>query len=145
MSASYFNQYRNNQINTASPEQLLIMLYDGAIRFINEASQHLSEGRIAPRGTAIGKAMAIISELAATLDHEIGGEIAGNLAALYDYMLRELTQANLHDDPQRLESVRSMLAGLRETWMAAIEKHHAEQAEARGAGTAAGKSIAVAL
>lgn len=128
MSAAYISQYQNSQVNTASPERLLIMMYDGAIRFVGEALTHLEFGRVGERGIAIGKTMAIISELSATLDHEIGGEIAANLAALYDYMLRELLQANLNDDGARLSGVREMLVDLRETWMQAIDKVQAEKA-----------------
>jgi flagellar secretion chaperone FliS len=128
MSAAYIAQYQNSQVNTASPERLLIMMYDGAIRFVGEASSHLEDGRVGERGIAISKAMAIISELSATLDHEIGGQIAANLAGLYDYMLRELLQANLHDDGERLTRVKGLLADLRLTWLEAIEKVHAEKA-----------------
>lgn len=128
MSAAYIAQYQNSQVNTASPERLLIMMYDGAIRFVGEASSYLEDGRVGERGIAISKAMAIISELSATLDHEIGGQIAANLAGLYDYMLRELLQANLHDDGERLAIVKEMLADLRLTWLEAIDKVHAEKA-----------------
>ncbi len=147
MSAAYINQYQASQVNTASPERLLIMLYDGAIRFLNEAEAHLQNRRVAERGTAIGKTMAIISELSATLNYEIGGEIAANLAALYDYMLRELLAANLHDDPERLARVREMLADLRLTWIEAIEIARKEKAALAAAAHAGSEhaSMSVAL
>ena len=93
MSAAYMNQYFENQVNTASPEQLLIMLYNGAIRFVGEAEEAMTTKKIAYRGERVSKTIAILTELSATLDHEIGGEIAANLAALYDYMIRTLLAA----------------------------------------------------
>jgi flagellar protein FliS len=126
MSAAYLSQYFENQVTTATPEQLMVMLYNGAIRFIGEAEQAMVEKKIAYRGSRIGKAMAILSELSATLDHEVGGEIADNLARLYDYMLRTLLQANLKDDAEKLAEVKGLLVGLRDTWLDVIEKFHAE-------------------
>ncbi|MDX9709125.1 MAG: flagellar export chaperone FliS [Trichloromonas sp.] len=128
MSAAYMNQYFENQVNTASPEQLLIMLYNGAIRFVGEAEEAMASKKIAYRGERISKSIAILSELSATLDHEIGGEIAANLAALYDYMIRTLLAANIHDDAGKLAEVREMLSGMRDTWLDAIDKVRAEQA-----------------
>jgi len=128
MSAAYMNQYFENQVNTASPEQLLIMLYNGAIRFVGEAEEAMASKKIAYRGERISKAIAILSELSATLDHEIGGEIAANLESLYDYMIRTLLAANIHDDADKLGEVREMLTGMRDTWLDAIDKVRAEQA-----------------
>lgn len=128
MSAAYMNQYFENQVNTASPEQLLIMLYNGAIRFVGEAEEAMANKKIAYRGERISKSIAILSELSATLDHEIGGEIAANLAALYDYMIRTLLAANIQDDASKLAEVREMLSGLRDTWLDAIDQVRSEQA-----------------
>ena len=117
---AYLNQYQNNQIQTASPAQLLIMFYDGAIRSVKEAAVAIPAGQMERKGKAISKCIALVSELSATLDHKIGGEIASNLEALYDFMIRELTQANLKNDPDRLQVVQKMLEELRETWIEAI-------------------------
>ncbi|MBU1233932.1 MAG: flagellar export chaperone FliS, partial [Proteobacteria bacterium] len=87
----YMNQYQNNQIQTASPEKILIMLYDGAIRFTRQAMQAMDAGDKAVQGERISRAMAIVCEFSNTLDHEIGGEIAADLDALYSFMTRELT------------------------------------------------------
>lgn len=125
---AYANQYFSTQVNTASPEQLLIMLYNGAIRFVGEAEEAMASGDIAFRGNRINKTIAILTELSATLNHEIGGEISANLASLYDYMIRELTLANARDDANRLKIVKDMLSGLRDTWLEAIEKVRAEKA-----------------
>lgn len=117
----YMNQYQNNMVKTASPEQLLIMLYDGAIRFVRQAREALVDGESLRKRELISRALAIISEFSNTLDREVGGEIAENLDALYAYMMQELTQANLTDDTGRLEVVEGLLVELRTTWGEAIE------------------------
>lgn len=117
---AYLNQYKNNQVTTASPEQIMIMLYDGAIRFLAQAMQGIEDGNIEQKNHGIQKAMAIVMEFRNTLDHDIGGEIAANLDALYDYMIREMIQANIKKDLQILRKVHSMLSELRDTWKEAI-------------------------
>ncbi len=117
----YVNQYQNNQIATASREQILLMLYDGAIRFSKQAKKGLKEGDIATKGRYISKVMAILAELSNSLDHEIGGEIAGNLDALYNYMQKELSKANVENEVGPIDTVCTMLCELRATWAEAIE------------------------
>lgn len=117
---AYLNQYKNNQIFSASPEQIMIMLYDGAIRFLTQAMQGIDDGNIELKNHGINRAMAIVMEFRNTLDHNIGGEIAANLDALYDFMIREMIQANIKKDRQKLETVHTMLSDLRDTWKEAI-------------------------
>ena len=116
-----YNQYQQNSIATASKEQILIMLYDGAIRFSKQAKECIEKNDMAGKGKYIGKTMAIISEFANTLDHEIGGEIAKNLDALYSFMLKELSTANVQNDSSRIDPVCNMLCELRATWAEAID------------------------
>jgi len=118
---AYVNQYQNNQILNASPEQILILLYDGSIRFCRQAIHALDAGDHVVQAEKISRAMAIICEFANTLNHEVGGEIATDLDALYSFMTRELTRANLQNDRKALETVENLLAGLRTTWVEAIE------------------------
>lgn len=127
---AYLNQYHSQHVLTASPEQLLVMHYDAAIRFVNKAKLAVESNDLQNKITAIGKAIAIISELSNTLDFEIGGEIAENLDGLYGFMMRELTQANLSNDSTRMQGVETMLRDLRETWMQAIEQVRKEKATA---------------
>lgn len=127
---AFYNQYQSNQVTTASPEQLLIMMYDGAIRFVRRAADAMANGERVPKLESISKAIGIISELANTLDHEVGGEIAENLDALYHFMIRELTQANLKNDAGKLAVVEDLLSGLRETWVQAIEINRQEKGAA---------------
>jgi flagellar protein FliS len=127
---AFYNRYQNNQVTTASPEQLLIMLYDGAIRSVRQAAEAMAAGERVRKLESISKALGIVSELANTLDHEVGGEIAENLDALYHFMIRELTQANLKNDAEKLRVVEDLLCGLRETWMQAIEINRQEKGSA---------------
>jgi len=116
-----YSQYQQNQIISASPEQILLMLYDGAIRFTRQAMYGLEEENFTLFHHGISKSMAIITEFSNSLDHNIGGEIAENLDALYNFMVRELTLANLHKDMEKLKVVDRLLVDLRTTWGEAIE------------------------
>lgn len=116
-----YGQYQQNQILSASPEQILLMLYDGAIRFTRQAIYGLEEENITLFHHGIKKSLAIISEFSNSLDHSVGGEIAENLDALYNFMIRELTLANLHKDIEKLRVVDRLLVDLRATWGEAVE------------------------
>jgi flagellar secretion chaperone FliS len=116
-----YNQYQENQILSASPEKILLMLYDGAIRFTRQAIQGIEEDNLAFLHHGIKKSMAIITEFSNSLDHSIGGDIADNLDALYVFMIRELTLANLHKDIEKLRVVEKLLVDLRATWGEAAE------------------------
>ncbi len=118
---AYTNQYLETQVNSATPEQLLLMFYDGAIRFNAMAIQSIEDENIEKRNYYVNKTTAIISELAATLDHNVGAIIADDLDALYNYMLKELMSANVHNDPEPLVRVSTMLKELRATWGKAVE------------------------
>ncbi len=139
------NDYLRNQIATASREQLLIMFYDGALRFIGQAKQAMQSGDITGRNHGINRASAIIAELAATLDHKIGGKIAEDLDALYAYMLNELNTANIKNDIKRLEIVEEMLSGLRQTWVQAIQIHRQEAQGVTARATANHQPLSVAM
>jgi len=116
-----YSQYQQNQVLSASPEQILIMLYDGAIRFTRQAIAALDEENLAGFYHGITKSMAIITEFSNSLDHSVGGEIAENLDALYSFMIRELIQANLHKDGEKLRVVERLLVDLRATWGEAVK------------------------
>jgi len=126
MNTYNMNQYQQNQISTASPEQILLMLYDGAIRFTRRAISGIEENKPELKRSGISKAMAIISEFSNSLNHEIGGEIAEDLDALYDFMIRELVAGNLHDDIKKLKVVEKLLVDLRESWGEAVDLNRKE-------------------
>ena len=119
------NPYQNyfaNQVQTASPEQVLIMLYDGAIRFLREARAAMESGDRIGKLEKKSRAVAILSELSNTLDFEKGGEIAENLDGLYWYMIRELTQVNADDEAKVLDVSENILLELRDAWVQAADQ-----------------------
>ena len=99
------NQYKEMQIKTASPGKLLLMLYQGAIKFMKLAKKNIKEGKIEESHKNIIKSQNIILELQNTLDKEQGGEIAVRLENLYDFIYRELIQANLNKNTKHLDNV----------------------------------------
>jgi flagellar protein FliS len=109
----------------ASPHQLIVMLFDGALRAIDTATVQMNDKDIEGKGRSIGKAIAIVgSGLSASLDLHRGGEIAGNLHALYDYIVRRLTEANIANDGDKLDEARRLLAQMRENWIAIGHASH---------------------
>lgn len=124
---AYMSQYQNNQILSATPEQILIMLYDGAIRFCHQAMQAMDDGDKTTQAEKISRTMAIVCEFSNTLDREVGGQIAEDLDALYGFMVRELTRANTQGDRKALEVVSGILAELREAWVEAAQIYAQEK------------------
>ncbi len=121
------NPYLKNQIETSSPEQILILLYDGAIKFLNQAKIGIQKKDIELTHNNLIKAQNIISELRDTLDMEIGGELANNLYALYNYFNKRLVQANIKKEIEPVNEVLEHLRGLRDTWKQAIIKKREEE------------------
>lgn len=104
-------------VHAADPVKLVLMLYDGAILALHDAERHMAAGRIADKGQAISKAIAIIDGgLRVSLDTSRGGVIALQLHELYDYMGRRLLLASLRNDPAGLAEVASLLHELRGAW-----------------------------
>ena len=104
-------------VTAASPHKLVVMLFEGAMVAITSAIQHMQSGDIARKGLAISKAIAIIDQgLRASLDKKIGGEVALNLDALYEYMSNRLVIANLKNQVDVLEEVYQLLKGLKDAW-----------------------------
>lgn len=126
-SNQYQQQYQQNLINTATPEQILLMLYDGAIRFTRQALMAAENGNQVQKLERISKTLAIIVEFSNTLDHEVGGEIAADLDGLYQFMIRELNASRNDETGEKLKTVEGLLVGLRETWGQAIEINRGQQ------------------
>jgi flagellar secretion chaperone FliS len=112
----YHNQYRRNEISTSSQGRLIIMMYEGAIKFSTMAMQSIEKGDIAGQGKYINKTHDIINELSLALDLKKGGEVAVRLESLYQYMLSQLTLANIKSDRQALENVIKILSPLADAW-----------------------------
>jgi flagellar protein FliS len=118
LSTNPLNAYRETQIKTANQGQLILMLYDGAIRSIDTAVDSLAhrQHKYDVVNNSIIKAQDIVGELMASLDFERGGDIAKNLFSLYLFMNRQLLDANLKKDDKPLRDVRNMLSTLRDAW-----------------------------
>ena len=125
---AYTNQYQHNQILTASQEQILLMLYDGAIRFCRQAIEANDRGDIPYKLGRIAKVFAIVTEFSNSLNHEIGGSIAEDLDGLYHFMLKELGHARGDTTGKHLKDVEKLLIDLRQTWAEAVQVNKKEQA-----------------
>ena len=116
------DRYLEMAVETASPARLIVMLYDGAIRFINEAAHAMQQRDYETQNAKLQRAQKILAELISSLDFDKGGEIAENLFRLYTYMYNQLVEANINDSLERLEHVAHLLSELRAAWDAiAIE------------------------
>lgn len=135
-SRQFAEQYRKVGVSSsateADPHKLVAMLLGGACERVRRAEAALNQGDQARKGRAIGEACAIVGHLNGSIDHEAGGEIAGNLSSLYEYMLQRLTEANLHNDPVALQEVLGLLVEIESAWAAipADQRHAASPAEA---------------
>lgn len=116
-----YGKYKKTAVESANKEKILLMLYEGAMKFIKQAMEAIDNKEIAKRGEYIGRAYDIIMELMSTLNHEIGGDMAKNLEQLYIYCLEELTRANLTGDKKNLENCLKVLNILYDGWSKAIE------------------------
>jgi|SaaInl4_135m_RNA_FD_contig_123_15497_length_1300_multi_4_in_0_out_0_1 flagellar secretion chaperone FliS len=119
---SQMNQYKRMKFETASPEMLILMLYDGAIKNIIQAQSMIyDKNQIEVCSNALIKAQNIITELMVSLNFDIGGDIAKNLFNIYEYVNYTLAQANINKNDDNLEVVLQMLKDLRGTWQEVIK------------------------
>ncbi len=108
--------YANTQIQTASSVQVVVLLYDGAISSMKLAQQGMSALNYQDKARFLDRALRVIGELSASLNMEEGGNIAKDLRRMYEYIQFELTQANLKNEPFRLEGPIRCLSVIREAW-----------------------------
>ena len=108
--------YRSIEAQSRSPIELVVMLYDGALRFVGEAQAAAARNDVPARGEAISRAIAIVSELQNTLQVDEGGDIARELDRLYSYINRRLLDVSAKRDFKALDEVQKLLATLREGW-----------------------------
>jgi flagellar protein FliS len=111
------NAYRESAVLTASPEQLVVMLYDGARRFLNQAAVAMRNQDVETAHIKLRRAEAIITHLRNTLDLD-QGEVPARLQAIYLFCNRHLNQARVQRDPKKIEQVSGLLAELRSAWSA---------------------------
>lgn len=135
-SRAYADQYRQNSlegaVTSADPHKLVALLLAGACQRIRLAQACLGQGDLARKGKAIGEACAIVGHLNGSLDHEAGGELAGNLSSLYDYVVQRLTEANLHNDHAALDEALQLLGEIDSAWNAIpqAQRQHRQALEA---------------
>jgi flagellar protein FliS len=110
--------YRQIQVQSRSPLELVVMLYDGALRFLRETEDAMRRGDLVAKRDALSRVFAILSELQSNLNVEQGGETAASLDSLYSYMSSRLTEANLQLKPAPVQEVITLMSGLRDAWAA---------------------------
>ena len=115
MSVQAYQVYRQTQVSTASQGELLLMLFDGAIRFARQSKDYMVTGKLEEASTKLINTQDIINELILSLDLTVG-ELAHNLQQLYIYIHDLLVQANVKKDPAIVDSALGMLVELRDTW-----------------------------
>jgi flagellar protein FliS len=108
--------YKQQSILTAPPGRLVVMLYDGCLRFLFQSAYAMREGDRVQSQDRLRRAEAIIDELTVTLDHDRGGEIAGRLQGIYAFCRRHLIEAWSEQDAGKIEQVSELLGELREAW-----------------------------
>ena len=114
--SAYSNTQVHSGVMDASPPKLTAMLLGGAVDRINAARGAIEKGDVARRGEMLGKTISILAQLQADLDMSPGGEIAQNLEALYDYMIRCLVDANRENDAKKLDEVQALLSEVKAGW-----------------------------
>lgn len=112
--------YQDSAVTTQSKGRLIVLLYDGAIKFMKLAIKEMEAGNMQAKGQYINKARDIINELNAVLDLDAGGEIAVNLRKLYSFMQNRLSEANIKCDPQMILEVITLMEELNQSWKAIV-------------------------
>ena len=119
MVANPYAAYQNNAVTTANPQELTLMLYDGALKFMRLAKLAIDQGNPDLKNVNIQKTQAIFRELRLTLNKDIA--VSANLDSLYDYMWRRLVDANVKNDTTILDEVLDFTTELRDTWKEAMK------------------------
>lgn len=112
--------YQDAAVATQSKGRLIVLLYEGAIKFMKLAIKELEANNYEAKGQCINRAQDIINELNAVLDIDAGGEMAANLRKLYCFMSGRLSEANTKRDPQMIREVIALMEGLNQGWKAIV-------------------------
>jgi len=124
-----YRQYQQNAVNTASPQELTLMLYNGLVRFLKQAGQSIEEKDIPKAHNFIIRSQDILTEFMSTLDMQY--EVSNGLLALYDYMSRRLVEANVKKDKAIVDEVLGYAEELRDAWaqaMKLVKQQHSDAA-----------------
>lgn len=116
LAARGINSYRQAEIQSRTPLELVVMLYDGALRFMAEAREAMLRREVRARAEAISRTLAIVSELQSTLDMTAGGEVAAELDRLYSFVRDRLLDASFTQEVAPLDEATKVLRTLREGW-----------------------------
>lgn len=128
-----YQTYQKNQVETAAPEKLVIILYDGLIRFLSAAEDDINNKKMESAHENIIRAQDIINELRNNLDFKAGG-IADSLYAIYDYIYRKLVQANLKKTTSPIREASDLIKELRSAWKEAVLQYSSENKQVRDVG-----------
>lgn len=120
-----YQSYQQNSVNTASPGDLTLMLYNGCLKFITLGKKAMETGNIQEKNNNLLKAQNIIHELMVTLNMDVA--VSKDLLALYDYLNRQLIEANMKNDPAILDEVTEFVTDFRNTWKEAIQLNRQKQ------------------
>ncbi len=120
-----YQSYQTNAVQTASPGELTLMLYNGCLKFIAQAKKAIEDKDIEARNTNLLKAQKIIQELMVTLNMEY--EVAKSMMTMYDYIYRRLVEANIKSDITILEEVEGYVKEFRDTWKQVIQMNRQRQ------------------
>lgn len=120
-----YQSYQQNSVNTASPGELTLMLYNGCLKFIHQAKKAIMDKNIEAKNTNIQKAQNIIQELMVTLNMDV--EVSQNMMSLYDYMNRRLMEANIKNETAILDEVEGLVTEFRDTWKDVIQVNRQKQ------------------
>jgi flagellar secretion chaperone FliS len=125
-----YQQYQNNSVNTASPGELTLMLYNGCLKFINLAKKAMEDKNSEVKNINIQKAQNIVNELMVTLNMDV--KVSKNLQSLYDYLNRRLMEANIRNDVSILNEVEEFMTEFRDTWKQVIQTNRQLQHAGQG-------------
>lgn len=120
-----YQVYKQNAVNTASQGELSVMLYNGCLKFIKLAKKDIHDGDMVAKNTHLIRAQDIIREFMVTLNMD--SQISNDLMRLYDYLYRQLIEANIHNDLAVLDEVEGFIVELRDTWKEAIQLNRQKQ------------------
>ncbi len=124
------SRYQEIEIRTATPTQLVLILYDAILSNLQKARQHLAHGEVEGRTRCINKASSVLTELQTNLSFEAGGQIAQSLDRLYRYIKKRIFEANLKQDAAPLTECIRLLGGLREAWTEVVRNESQSNVQA---------------
>lgn len=120
------DSYRRMQIETADPATLILMLFDRAIVLLDKAKKEILAKQYEQKGYSLSKANEIIAELASSLDMEKGGEIATSLSRLYNFVMRQIIDADMNLNTKAIDNARRIVSEVRESWSSIKDNPSAE-------------------